>query len=234
MSVEKVPSSLQIGSDGSVERYPDPYKNITKAQIRRAAELEQQILAQTSYLQVSYLRLARALAEFKEEKLYLARGYPTFRAWAESPDLQGLTYRTAHNLVRIANEVIPLLERNNLVDKLPPVSVMYSMLPILSDENAEEKFIEATYQVQGLTHRDAEDRIKEVRGIARPYDEERPALFTARVETEYNNRWNYVHIWCNKGNDGYSVTGQTPLMVKKEDWPRLEQIFRNYITIEGS
>ena len=227
--MSKNDSQYVIGSDGSMEVYDDRYKQVTDEVVQRAQELEQDIIARGVDLKIGYLRLARSLAEFYNDKLYLARGYPSFHAWAESPEI-GLQYRTAMNLVRIANEAIPILQRNNALELLPSVSTMYDMLPILSDEGAEQKFVLAAQEVQGLTNRDAKQRIKEIRGTAKAYDEELPAIFHAQVKDRGDVH--EVFIRCNTGDDMYSLTTRGPLIVKKRDWPRLERIFRNYVTIQ--
>lgn len=227
--MSKSDSQYIIGSDGSMEVYDDRYKQVTQEIVQRAQKLEEEIVAQGVNIQVGYLRLARSIAEFYNDKLYLARGYPSFQAWAESPEI-GIQYRTAMNLVRIANEAIPILQRNNVLELLPNVSTMYDMLPILSDEGAEQKFVLAAQEVQGLSARDAKQRIKEIRGTAKPYDEELPAIFHAHVKDR--GEYNEVFINCHTGDDTYSLTVRGPLRVKKKDWPRLERIFRHYVTIQ--
>src|SRR5687768_1803667 len=128
-----------IGSDGTPERYHDAFASVDEAMIERAAEVQDQILNAAGHLELHYLRLAKGLSTFKREKLYLAVGYESFKEWADSPELKQVGYRVAHDLVRIADEVLPILEKHERIyEKIPPVSTMRDLLPILADENPEQ------------------------------------------------------------------------------------------------
>lgn len=169
-----------IGSSGELETYRDPYGVVSQEDVQAAMELEQKIINERNAIDVGYLRIALDLAQFSERKLYLARGYPTFRAWADSPEVK-IGARLAHDLLRIVNEAIPILEKYDAMEALPPISNMRDLLPILADNDAEEKFIEAAYTVKDLTNREAKDAIRQIRGIQREYDEKTPAIFQAKV-----------------------------------------------------
>lgn len=213
---------------GEIQRYADTFSAVTDKDVARAEEVEGQIIDHTKSIEIHYLKLARALSTFNAEKLYLAKGYPTFRAWADSADIPGLSYRTAHNLIRIADEALPILEKHDAMNLLPPVSTMYDLLPILSDENAEEKFIEAAERVQGLTTRDAKQEIRAVRGIEEPYDQVKSSILKARVwRGEDKHR---IELWIAAG-DRYYQAGT--VHIDKRDWPEVESVFDgNYEIVE--
>ena len=213
-----------IGSDGELETYRDPYGDVSQQDVADAQALEEKIISQRKAIDVGYLTIALDLATFQERKLYLARGYPTFRAWADSPEL-GVGARLAHDLIRIVNEAIPILERHDALDALPPISNMRDLLPILADANAEEKFVEAAYQVKDLTNREAKDAVRQIRGIERPYDEKQPAIFKAIVVR--GESFNAITITCGDGSDYYKVG---TLFIKPEHWPRWASRFGDIYT----
>lgn len=161
-----------IGSSGELETYRDPYGVVSQEDVQAAIDLEQKIINERHAIDVGYLRIALDLAQFNERKLYLARGYPSFRDWTDSPEIR-IGYRLAHDLLRIVNEAIPILEKHDAMDALPSISNMRDLLPILADDNAEEKFIEAAYTVKDLTNREAKDAVRQIRGIQRDYDEKK-------------------------------------------------------------
>lgn len=217
----------QTPGTGEMMRYEDLYASVTPEMVARAEEVEREILHQHANIQKGYMTLAGQLSAFKRERLYLARSFPTFESWANSDDLKGLGSRTAYNLVRIADEFLPILDKHDAWDKLPGISTMYDMLPMLNDENAEEKILQALDAVQGLPTRGAKDAIKEIRGIAAGPDEEQPAIFKAKFEDVGD--YIRVHVWCSTNNDYYQVSERGPLMVKKRDWPRMQTMFRGFV-----
>ena len=221
----RVPNVYSIvGSDGELETYHDPYGEVTDLDVEAAINLETKIINQRKAIDVGYLTIALDLAKFQERKLYLARGYSTFRAWADSPEIS-IGWRLAHDLIRIVNEAIPILERNNALDALPPISNMRDLLPILADDDAESKFVEAAYQVKELTNREAKDAVRQIRGIERPYDEPQPAIFKASVIR--GESFHSVTIHCSDGNDFYKAG---TLFIKPEHWPRWASRFGEMFT----
>lgn len=216
---------------GEVQTYENLYAAVTPEMVERAETLERQILHTNANIQVKYFELGKMLVEFKNEKLYLARGLPTFKDWADSDDLKGLGSRTAYNLVRIAEDLLPILDKHGFFAEdsttpIPGISTLYDMLPILNDEDAEDKIVRAVKDVQGLPTRGAKDAIKEIRGI-KTEPEEQPALF----KCVYQPIGDHIRfdMWCSTGDDFYQVNERGPLMVRKADWPRLEQMFRGYV-----
>ncbi len=219
----------QIGGDGAVERYHDPYGLVTEDQVKRAHELETEILQQINQVEVSYLRIAKSLSTFKREKLYLARNFTSFQQWADSEELSKLSYRSAQRLVQIADDALPLLVKHDLMEMLPSVSALGDLLPLLNDDDGETKFVQAIKDIQGLTNKDIKALVKERRGLADPLDKEQPAIFSAQVErgTEYHR----VQIFCSDGVDYYKVTPQ-PLMVKPKHFARFEERFGRFLQMK--
>src|SRR5688572_24171200 len=137
-ALERPTVDYQMEGDELVA-YDNPFKNITEEDAFAAEQLESAILSVAGQISSGYLQIARALHEFKEKKYYLARGYETFKSWADSPNLKGIGYRTMHDLIRIYEEVLPILARHDAMDVLPLVqsSKMRALLPVLGDENGE-------------------------------------------------------------------------------------------------
>lgn len=211
---------------GEMLRFDNTYGNITVEQGQAALDAEQEILQEYGQAQTSYYRLAAKLAEFKTKRLFLARGYSSFGQWADSAELKGIGKRTAYNLVRIAEEALPILEKHGALDALPPLSTMYDMLPILRDENAEEKFVEAAYEVQDKTNHDAKQIIRDIRGLE-PKDNDLTffKLNVREVDDEFVGT-----ITATSPTD-YYVVGN--VKIKRKDWPRFEHIVRGYVEIQS-
>lgn len=209
-----------VDSDGSLVRYPDPYGDVTPERIETAERLQREVFYHNAQIDRHYFFIGGILSEIKEQEYFRELGFDTFRAWADSPELKGIGWRTAHNLIRITNEVLPIIERHNAFDALPSVSTMVNLLPILSDDNAEEKFIEALYEVKELPVHDAKERIRDLRGIGRTIEDERPAIFKAQVTR--GEQFHTIRVWCSTGTDYYEAG---TLNIKPRDWPRWEQHF---------
>lgn len=218
-----------IGSDGTVEQYDDPFASVTEEQVEEATKLQNQILDYERGATLNYLKMARDLMTFKNNKLYLAKGYENFQTWAESPELASVGWRTAYNLVVIAEKVLPLLQAKNLLDEVPNISHLYSLLPTLNDENGEEKFIEAMRAIKGKSSRDASLIIREIRGIPDKVGERKPTLFRAKARRQ--GEYYIVTVTADDRVDFYTC-GE--LGIKQKDWARFEKQFgeRNIEIVE--
>ena len=194
-----------------------------------AEELENGILKMASTISVGYLQIARALNEFDEKKLYKARGYETFKLWANSPNLHGIGYRTARNLIRIYREAVPIFARHDKMDLLPLIqtSKMQALLPILGDEDAEDKFIEAAYQIKDKTIKDSYAIIDEIRGKKNKYDESLPTVFSAQVQ--YGESFHKLRITAIGEDDIYDCG---TLNIKARDWWRWEERFGRFLEVK--
>src|SRR6478735_9332099 len=159
--------------------YDDTFKDLTPEDHQRAVEFESEILEDFGNLQATTIQIAKKLSDFKRNKVYLALGWNTFDLWADSPRLIGMGKRTARNLIRIADELLPIFDKYDAFEALPTISTMYEMLPMLSHDDAEKKIIDAAYQIQGLTTRDARQVIREARGME---DNPEHVMFKAVVE----------------------------------------------------
>jgi hypothetical protein len=56
----------------------------------------------------TWVKMAYYLDLMDRDQLFLARGYPSFRAWTTSPEID-FSYRMAHDMLRVKRELIPLL-----------------------------------------------------------------------------------------------------------------------------
>lgn len=206
----------------------DPFSTVTPEMVQRADDLELLILQEQGRIQIGYFELGRALSAFKSEGLYLAKSYTKFEDWANSAELQGLGSRTAYNLIRIVDEMLPLIEKYGLMDALPSLSTMYDLLPILNDDNAQEKFIEALKAVYGKTNKDAKLIIKQIRGVE-PRGSDN-AFFKLVVVSDDGNQYG-VRIYCTTPDNYYEMT-TSPLKVKRVDWARFEALYKGYVEFQ--
>lgn len=209
-----------IGSDGTVEQYDNPFATVTDEQVAEAEKLQNQILDYERGATTNYLKMARDLMTFKNNKLYLAKGYENFQTWAESPELASVGWRTAYNLVVIAEKVLPLLNAHNMLDQVSSISNLYSLLPVLNDDDGETKFIDAFQRTQGLSSRDARAVISEVRGLPEKIGERKPTLFRGKATRQ--GEYYRVTITADDRVDFYTC-GE--LMIKDKDWARFEKQF---------
>lgn len=152
-----------IDSDGSLQTYSDPYGNVKQEDVDKAIFFENKVRQALGAIQAAYIAAGQALDVIEAERLYLARGYPTFKDWLRSPEI-GISYRLAHDLIRIVREALPVLMNRNAMDLLPNVSIMRSLLPVL--ESGEDQFIAAAQAVQGKTVEDAHREIARIQGRA--------------------------------------------------------------------
>lgn len=153
-----------IDSDGSLVRYQDNFANVTQQNVEQAELVEQRIVECMGEIRTSYMRLAAYLDLFERERLYLARGYDTFKEWLAEINIGS---RVAYDLLRIVREAIPVLEHKQetaVVDNLN-ISQMRALLPILKSEG-EDKFVEVAKDVAGRPVRDAYKIIEQAKGKA--------------------------------------------------------------------
>lgn len=152
-----------IDSDGSLVTVPDAHANVTPDDIIEADRLEEAVLRCMGEIKISYIRLAAYLDEFENKNLYLAKGYTDFWSWVGSAEIN-IGSRVARDLLRIAREALPVLQASNSMDVIDGlnISTMRSLLPMLNQ--GEDKFVEASREVSGLTVKDAYEKIKEIRG----------------------------------------------------------------------
>lgn len=197
---------------------------LTPAFAKEAAKAEREVQQFHGQLGINYLKFAAVLSNFKRNKYYLGLDFKTFDLWADSPALQGIGWRTARNLIRIVDEAIPLIEKHNMMKLLPSISTMYDLLPILNDENGEDKFIEALQAVQGLATRDAKARIKEIRGIPEKVEAE-GAVFELLWEAK-GTESKRIKIKCSTPEDMYFVCDG---VIQNTEWPQFEALFKGNV-----
>lgn len=204
-----------LGSDGNLEHYPQIYKD-SPADLAAAEKLEQYILSQQQNIEASFLKMGAALNEFEKQKLYLARGVPSFRIWVT--EYCHFSYEHATRLIRIVRDLVPVLGET---ESLPPVSTLKEMLPMLSEGKSPEQIREVLEEVQDLTTKDAKKRIRELRGLE---ETDSPVIFKARV-TEHADHVSVEIMKVGGDHPSYSVTPKGPMYIRKEDWPRMQDRF---------
>ena len=150
---------------GELETYSDVFKDVTPEQAELALHVEQEILTMANTIHETSLTLGTTLVLFRDAELYKARGYETFNNWVGSADMANVGVQTAKYLMRIVEDLVPVLESGDATPTEYPVSTLRAMLPLLADERGEELVIEAAEAVKGLTCRDAAAIIKEMRGV---------------------------------------------------------------------
>lgn len=220
-----------VDSDGTVQQYPDMYGDVTTDLAAHADRVQQIIIDRTQQIKSNYLVIGTLLNKFKEEELYLAKGFSTFKAWCDSPELTDMTYRTAVRLVQIVTEALPLFEKHDSMALAQTIGIskMADLLPILNDADGEAKFIEAAYKVQDLTSRDAKEEIKNIRGISSSsIDTIMPTVFTARVQRGEN-----THRLRVTANDGVDFFDMGTLTVRTKDFARWEERFGRFLQYEN-
>jgi hypothetical protein len=228
-------TSWQIDGDGSLVGYDDPFKNVSQDDAELAAQAEQQIIDTKSSIEVEFLRLAYLMDEFESRHLYLARGYETMRAWAESPEIE-FSWRVAQDLIRIRREVIPLLQQRYggsdnahqaVVDA--GISKVRAVLPLLRDKDKVEDFMELIEAAPSMPWNDVRNEVKERRGMARPLDESFPVLFRGEIKL-YDEHAN-IRIFA---IDGTTTDQLGTLRIRREWLPRFEERFGSLIGFDGT
>jgi len=217
-----------VDSDGELVAYSDTYGDVTDDQVAYADKVQTMIIDRANQIKTNYLVIGTLLNKFKEDQLYLAKGFPSFQAWCNGPDVPDMSYRTAQRLIQIVTEALPIFEKHDATPLAQEIGIatMADLLPILSDANGEEKFIEAAYKVKDLTNRDAKEEIKSIRGIGSFHDDAMPTVFSARMQR--GESFHTVKIIANDGVDYYDVG---TLKIRPKDWPRWSERFGRFLEI---
>lgn len=230
-----VPSSSFIDGDGTLVSYPDPFKNVTERDVTDAVEWENAIVSAKVEIEAGFLKLAYLLTDFDDRKLYLARGYETMKAWAESPDIE-LSWRVVQDLLRIKREAIPLLEAKlgneqdvKRVMLSAGISKVRTALPLLVDENTKDDFVEVLSLAPEMPWNDVRQEVKERRGLARAPDERFPVLFKGQV-TLYDSHAT-ITVWA---MDGVEQEALGKLRIKRAWLARFEERFGKLITFTNT
>jgi hypothetical protein len=223
-------TSWQIDGTGELIAYDDPFKNVTKDLAEVAQKAEDEIRQTKDTIEVEFLRLSYMLDEFDRQGLYLARGYETMKAWAESPEIE-LSWRVTQDLIRIGREVLPLLkesygdsDRAHRAIVEAGVSKVRAALPLLRDGDKNEDFIEIIEAAPSLPWNDVRNEVKERRGMARALDETFPVLFRAEIKL-YDEHAN-IRVFA---IDGTTTDQLGTLRIRREWLPRFEERFGSLI-----
>jgi len=223
-------TSWQIDGTGELIAYDDPFKNVTNDLAEVAQKAEDEIRQTKDTIEVEFLRLSYMLDEFDRQGLYLARGYETMKAWAESPEIE-LSWRVTQDLIRIGREVLPLLkesygdpDRAHRAIVEAGVSKVRAALPLLRDGDKNEDFIEIIEAAPSLPWNDVRNEVKERRGMARALDETFPVLFRAEIKL-YDEHAN-IRVFA---IDGTTTDQLGTLRIRREWLPRFEERFGSLI-----
>lgn len=213
-----------IDSNGTLVEYPDPYKNVSETDVQDLQGFEQFIIEQQDNIKGSFLRIGAALIEIDKRELYKAAGVSTMKQWMESTDFD-FSYEHGTRLMRIVRDLVPIIG----VEKLPPISTLKEVLPMLTEGFDADEIREAVAEVTELNTKDAQRRLRELRGVVQ---KESPATFRARVVT--GEVFNRVWVTCySEGGDIYDVTPKAhPLTIKPKDWKRWSDRFGDLVEYE--
>jgi hypothetical protein len=211
-----------MGSDGALEMYPDSYK-VSADKVEMANTIEEGIIYERQNIEGGFLRMGALLMVFEDNELYKAKGVPSMKAYTQSPHL-GISARLAHDLIRIAREVGPILERareRGVEPVIPSISKVRNALPLLSEGIDEEEFLEVLEEMEDLTVNDGKRIVRERRGLDNGNES---VLFHATVERgEVYNK-----IWVRRtGPDGdiYEFAKE-PWRVKVKDFAQVVDRFK--------
>lgn len=209
---------VYLDSAGSIAIYPDAYQ-LDAADVHDAQETYQNILREQASIKVSFLKIGAYLNAFEERRLYLGLGLPSMRAFLSSDQIE-ISYRLAHDLMRIAKELAPRIGADNIA-KIP-MSTLRELLPMLSDGSSDDDIMELVDDVQPLSTRDAKALIRERRGV----DEGNPpVIFFANVSV--GGVYNEVSI-TRAGEDG-DIYEVGKLRIKPEDFKHWQSRFSSFI-----
>lgn len=199
-----------MGSDGSLEHYPQIYKTDDES-VETADLLEQYIIEQQETIKYSFLKIGAALIKIEDEQLYLAKGVPSFAAYLKGPQFE-FSYEHGTRMMRIVRDLVPILGDEGL----PPISTLKELLPLVAEGKQPEEIKALAEEVSDMTTQDAKQHIRESRGIERA---EMPTLFRARVQR--GEVFHRVRV-DRTGEDGdmYELTDEGPLKIKPKDWAR--------------
>lgn len=223
------PASYQMDGDGSLLAYPDHFKTVTPDMVSTAEAAETTIIETKNEIEKNFLKLAYMIDLFDQEQLFLARGYETLKAWAESPEIE-LGWRVVQDLLRIRREVIPVLEqtlgdRDNAHRTIlaAGISKVRTCLPLLRDAKTDD-FVDVVSSAPDLPWNDVRQEVKERRGLAAPLGEAFPVLFKAQV-TVYEDAAT-ITVYALDGTTSESIG---KLRVKRHWLPRFEERFGKLI-----
>jgi hypothetical protein len=218
-----------MGSDGSIEKYDDSFRDVTQDGVDEAEASLQHIHRLVGSIEVAFLELGKALDQFETKKLYLGRGFTSFRQWADSDELS-IGYNAAHSLIRVVREILPIFQKHNLMDYVPkfPISKMRALLPLMADPNGEDMLVQAVKDGADLTFLDTKALVQEMRGLDKGIDEPDPAIFKAKVTR--GDEFHRLTVSCQDGVDYYFVG---TLVIKPQHFARWEERFGRFIEIEG-
>lgn len=214
---------------GELETYNDFTKDVTPEQVEIAFQTERQILEMANSIHETSLNLGYALLLFRDAELYKARGYETFSLWVGSAEMANVGVQTAKYLIRIVEEIVPVLEEQSVPPAEYPVSTLRAMLPLLTEENGENLVIEAAEAVKGLTCRDAAAIIKEMRGVDQKEDEE-PSVVKAYVTM--GDKVHEIETFVFRGDGSSHFLGSWKCL--RSDFVAVEKMFGKNIEVKGN
>lgn len=215
-------SQINPGS-GELEVYPDATAGITTTIADEAAEAEAFIIASIHATEVVYLKLGELMKDFRDRELYRARGYSTFRQWADSADMNRLNYQTANNLIRIVEGLKPIFERGDLNIEDYPMSTLRAMLPLVGDFS-DDDILQVARDAHGLTVKDTNALVKTKRGI-KLYPED--VIFKAFTTIKPDSDWIDAEIVCIRSDGAIYKVGRQSIM--KCDYEAFKKFYGRHL-----
>jgi len=211
-----------IGSDGSLERYPDPYANVTAEMLAEAEKAEAEIIKRRNRIEQSFMEMSFLLDDFDRNEYYRARGYASLWEWAEDSTIE-IGRRVALDLLRVVREVIPVLTKDNDFETAvkmlaeAKISKTRTLLPLLSD-GMEDEFLDLMERAPDMTWKDVR---REVKMLRKGDDGDKmPAVFKAKVR-----RGEKVTRYQVSVLDGQKFSDCGVLMIPNEYAPRWNERF---------
>ena len=197
--------------------------NVSNEVLAQAMEIESTIIDLKRRNDRTFVEVAYLLDVAESHQLYLARGFPTFRSWVSSPELN-FGGRLAHDLLRIRRELVPLLtaqlgDERDAIEAIAQAGISRArlLLPLLKFEGGEVAIETLMELAPTVTY---EDMKSEVKALTHPdldqLNERYPTMFRARAEQGATHT--RVAI---TGSDGVRVADCGTLTVPNEFMARL-------------
>ncbi len=168
--------------------YFDPYYQVTPEMVAAADIFEDRVIQTRDDLTRNFVKLGYYLDEFKNKEYFKAKGYSTFETWLRSPEV-AISAAVARNVIRIKNDIIPLLQRQLGTSEEEAISLVTQAgvsKTTLSFPLIALGFVDEVTQIiqdaPQLTYEDVRLKVKSLKmGKDMELDEQFPAMFRATI-----------------------------------------------------
>lgn len=181
-------------------------------------------------IELGFAKLGYLLSEIDEQQMYRGFGFPKFKLWIESSDVE-ISHRVALDLIRIHREVKPLLgEGGDSEIRIGRIGVskVRAMLPLLNMENGKTAFKKLFDELEQsaipMTWNDVRQEVKKLRGIEKPIDARYATVFKATVTR--GEKVSRVEI---VGMDGVAIETLGVLSIPNAWMPRWVSRFGDFV-----